>query len=323
MNRSVLVGTWELLPYMHELVDTNPGELTPFLGLDEVLTDYARTSQDVLKDNFVGLYPLGSLAIGDFDLTSDVDFVIVTKNELSDDELDRVQTRHTELLSRNTRWVKHLEYSFFSQQKLYELSSPYGENGLRNDSEARQLWYFGNGSSTVERSDHDNTLVTRWTLRNKSRAVLGPEPASFAPNVSADELREEIQKSMLGWEKLILDDPSHLHNRFHQVFLVLNNCRALQDLHEGRITSKVEGVAWAKHHIDSRWHSLIDYCWRERQDTAIHVSQPADPEAWRQTLAFIEYTTRHAEKYQLQPISFATVIRPSELAPQCSPTWKY
>jgi hypothetical protein len=284
---------------MYELVDTTPGDLTPYLGLDEVLTEYAHTSQDVLGDNFVGLYMLGSLAIGDFDLTSDVDFMIVTNDELSDDELGRVQFRHTELVSRNTRWVKHLEYSFFSMQKLCELSSPYGENGLRNESEARQLWYFGNGSSTVERSDHDNTLVTRWTLRNKSKAVLGPEPSTFAPEVSADQLRQEIQRSMLGWEKLILDDASHLHNRFHQVFLVLNNCRALQDLHEGRITSKPEGVAWAKQHIDSRWHPLIDYCRRERQDTGIHVSQPADPEAWRHTLAFVSYTTRLAEECQL------------------------
>jgi streptomycin 3"-adenylyltransferase len=284
---------------MHELIDTTPGELTPFLGLDEVLTDYALISQDVLNGNFVGLYLLGSLAIGDFDLTSDVDFMIVTKTELSDDELSRVQSCHTELLSWGTRWVKHLEYSFFSMQKLCEMSSPYGENGLRNESEARQLWYFDNGSSTVERSDHDNTLVTRWTLRNKSRAALGPEPTTFAPEVTADELRQEIQTSMLGWEKLILHDASQLHNRFHQVFLVLNNCRALQDLHEGRITSKIQGVAWAKQHIDPRWHSLIDYCWRERQDTGIHVSQPADPAAWQQTLAFIEYTTRLAEKYLL------------------------
>ena len=285
------------------VVDTTPGELTPYLGLDEVLTDYAHTSQDVLKDNFVGLYLLGSLAIGDFDLTSDVDYVIVTNNELSDDELGCVQSRHTELLSRNTRWVKHLEYSFFSIQKLSELSSPYGEHGLRIESEARQLWYFCNGSSMVERSDHDNTLVTRWTLRNKSKAVLGPGPSTFAPDVSADELRQEIRNSMLGWEKLILDDASHLHNRFHQVFLVLNNCRALQDLYEGRITSKLEGAAWAKQHIDYRWQSLIDYCWRERQDTGIHVSQPADPGAWRQTLAFVEYTTRLAEKCQLPSLA--------------------
>jgi hypothetical protein len=283
-----------------EVVDTTPGELTPYSELDAVLTEYARTTLDVLKDNFVGLYPLGSLAIGDFDLTSDVDFVIVTNSDLTASEAARVQSCHTELLSRGNRWVKHLEYSFFPTAKVAELSSPYGENGLRNEADARQLWYFCNGHSTIERSDHDNTLVTRWTLRHKSRAVLGPEPATFAPDVSADELRREIRSSMLGWERLTIEDASRWNNRFHQAFMVLNNCRALQDLHEGRITSKRAGVVWAKQHLDPRWNSLIDYCWQERQDTGIHVSQPANPEAFRQTLAFIEYTTHVAENYQFR-----------------------
>jgi len=279
-----------------EVVDATAGDLTPYLGLDEVLIGWAHTTLDTLSNNFVGLYLLGSLAIGDFDLTSDVDFMIVTNEELSDHELQLVQASHTELISHDTRWVKHLEYSLFSLRKLSELSSPYRPDGLRNATADRQLWYFDNGASTMERSDHDNTRVTRWTLRNKSRAVLGAEPATFAPDIPADDLRREIQSSMIGWEKLIGHDASPFDNRFHQVFLVLNNCRALQDLHEGRITSKREGVAWAKVHVDPRWHPLIDYCWQERQDTGIHISQPADPDAFQQTLAFVEYTTRLAER---------------------------
>jgi hypothetical protein len=101
----------------------------------------------------------------------------------------------------------------------------------------------------MERSDHDNTLVTRWTLRYRSKAVLGPEPATFAPEVTANELRHEITTSMLRWEGLFTPD-SPFNNRFHQVFFVLNNCRALQDLHEGRITSKREGTEWAKRHLE-------------------------------------------------------------------------
>ena len=213
-------------------------KLTPYRGLDEVLIDYAHTSRAVLGDNFIGLYLLGSLAIGDFDLTSDVDFMIVTNSELSRDQVELVQSAHTKLLARDRRWVRHLEYSIFPRQKLSEKSSPYGPHG-RDDSAARQLWYFNNGGSAIERSDHDNTLVTRWTLRYRSKAVLGAEPAAFAPEVTSDELRQEIRNSMLGWEKLFTPD-SPYNNRFHQVFFVLNNCRALQGLHEGKITSKRE-----------------------------------------------------------------------------------
>jgi len=279
-------------------IDTNPGRVTPYLRLDEVLADHADALQTILGSNLVGVYPVGSLAIGDFDLTSDVDFVVVTVRESSVQEVDRAQSAHTELLRRDTRWVKHLEYSFFALPQLHRPSSPYVDGGRRNPPDGRLLWYVGNGSPTIERSDHDNTLVTRWTLRYASRPVLGPEPAAFAPEVTARELRDEIRNSLLGWEQLVLSEPEQFDNRFHQVFLVLNNCRALQDLHEGRITSKLDGVRWAERHVDASWHALIDYCWRERQDTGIHISQPADPDAYRQTLAFMSYGARVAESYR-------------------------
>jgi len=263
------------------------------------LIRYAHALRDILSDTFVGVYLLGSLAIGDFDLTSDVDFMVVTKEELSDEDADRVQTTHLQCINQDTRWVKHLEYSFFPLRMLHEKSSPYLSDGRRNDAVNRQLWYFNNGADTIERSDHDNTLVSRWTLRYRSPAVLGPNPATFAPTVTPDELRREIRSSMLGWQKLILHDASRFNNRFHQVFLVLNNCRALQDLHEGRITSKKQGAAWAKDHLDPEWHALIDYCSEERRDTGIHVSQPADTEAFERTIAFMTYTTGLAETHQL------------------------
>ena len=269
-------------------------KLTPYRELDEVLIDYANTSRFVLGNNFVGLYLLGSLAIGDFDLTSDVDFMIVTNSELDPEEVEQIQTAHTTLLGRDSRWVKHLEYSIFSLVQLSERPSSTG----RDDSSSRPLWYFINGGSLVERSNHDNTLVTRWTLRYRSKAVLGPGPAAFAPEVTANELRQEIKASVLGWEKLFTSD-SPFNNRFHQVFFVLNNCRALQDLHEGKITSKREGVAWAKRHLDAHWHPLIDFCWLERQDTELNVTQPADPEAFQESLGFIAYTTRLAKDYEL------------------------
>lgn len=181
---------------------------------------------------------------------------------------------------------------------MTEKSSPYRPDG-REDSAARRLWYYVNGASTIERSGHDNTLVTHWTLRYRSKAVLGPEPAAFAPEVTADELRQEIRNSILGWKKLFTAD-SPYNNRFHQVFFVLNNCRALQDLHEGKVTSNWDGVQWAKRHLHVQWHALIDYCWEQRQDTGISVSQPADPQAFQRAVAFIAYTTHLAAEYQVR-----------------------
>jgi hypothetical protein len=251
-----------------------------------------------LGDDFVGLYPLGSLAIGDFDRTSDVDFAVVVRRELEPGQVALVQSAHTALLATGSRWVQHLEYSVFPPAALSEKTSPYGPDG-RNDAPARRLWYVENGAPTLARSDHDNSLVTRWTLRHRSRAVLGPEPASLTPEVSADELRQEIRGSMLGWQGLFTPG-SPFDNRFHQVFFVLNNCRALQDLHQGEVTSKREGVRWAEQHLDPEWHGLIDRSWRERQDPAISVTQPADREVVRRTVAFVAYTARLAEEFEVR-----------------------
>ena len=49
---------------------------TPYKELDIVLEDYAQKLNHALKGNLVGVYLQGSLAIGDFDMTSDVDFVV-------------------------------------------------------------------------------------------------------------------------------------------------------------------------------------------------------------------------------------------------------
>jgi predicted nucleotidyltransferase len=80
-------------------------KLTPYRGLDEVLIDYAHTSGAVLGDKFVGLYLLGSLAIGDFDLTSDVDFMIATNSQLSRNQVELVQSAHAKLIARDSHWV--------------------------------------------------------------------------------------------------------------------------------------------------------------------------------------------------------------------------
>jgi hypothetical protein len=258
---------------------------------------HADTLREVWAGDFVGLYPLGSLAIGDFDLTSDVDCVVVVAEELNDAAAMQVQAAHTDLVGRGDRWVTRLEYSLFPVAQLHDFTSPYAPHGQRNNAPHRRLWYFNNSSPTLERSDHDNTLVTRWTPRYKSPVVLGPEPATFAPDVTADALRREIRSSMLGWEQLVLTDPGPLHNRFHQVFLVLKNCRALQDVHEGRITSKLDGVTWARRHLDAEWQPLIEFCWQERHDTGIHVSQLADRRAFSRTIEFMRYTAQLAETY--------------------------
>ena len=176
--------------------------LTPYSELDATLKGHAETLKEVLRENLIGFYLTGSLAIGDFDLTSDIDFIVVTERQLSDTDVKEVQKAHISTYNQDTRWVKHLEYSFFPKTILLKNSSPYTEKGP-NTAEDRDLWYFNNGSKTIEKSGHDNTLVTRWTLREKSVVVLGPKPATFMQIIEPNDLRREIRDDLINWGKEI------------------------------------------------------------------------------------------------------------------------
>lgn len=85
--------------------------------------------------------------------------------------------------------------------------------------------------------------------------------------------------------------PGPYRNRFFQAFIVLHYCRMLQDLEEGRVTSKFESAEWAKSKLDPKWIPLIDFCWNERQDTEIHISQPALPEIFTDSERLITGST--------------------------------
>ena len=51
---------------------------TPYTDLKLVLSELVARAQKLLGNLFVGAYLQGSFAIGDFDIYSDVDFLIVT-----------------------------------------------------------------------------------------------------------------------------------------------------------------------------------------------------------------------------------------------------
>lgn len=272
--------------------------LTPYLELDDVLNNLASRLHDTLGDTFVGLYLQGSLAIGDFDLTSDIDFLIIIAGELTDEQVKLVQDVHNQAYSQENRWVKRLEYSFIPVDTLGVYSSPFNDDGQLN-SNNQKFWYFDNGHKDIEQSDHCNTLVTRWTLREKGIAVIGPDIKSLTVPIPPNELRKEIKGTMLGWAEIIHADPDSVRNRFYQSYLVLNYARMLHNLIEGRVDSKLKGAEWAKQNLDPKWIPLIDYCWEERKDTEIHISQPANPEIFDQALAFVQYVVDQAKSYNI------------------------
>ena len=69
-------------------------EPTPYDDLNEFLAELVQQQQAILGDNFIGVYLQGSFAVGGFDRHSDVDFIAVINEDISDSHLDLLQEMH-------------------------------------------------------------------------------------------------------------------------------------------------------------------------------------------------------------------------------------
>jgi hypothetical protein len=231
-----------------------------------------------LKGDFAGAYLQGSFAVGDFDLYSDVDFAIVVTGELSAGQIDALRDMHGRLYELDTPWAQHLEGSYFPQEILGDPSRCGGK-----------LWYLDNGSRALIRSDHCNTLIVRWVLRERGITLVGPPAGSLIAPINVQALRGEIAAVIKEWGQEIMDDTKRYNNRFYQGFIVLSYCRMLHSLQTGTVKSKVAGAEWAKRNLDPAWLPLIDGAWAGRPNPVVSVHQPANPEDFAKTLKFVQY----------------------------------
>jgi predicted nucleotidyltransferase len=178
---------------------------TPYPELNNVLQNLVESVQEILSNDFVGAYLQGSFAIGDFDIHSDVDFIMVTQTKPSDNQIQALQVMHERIYNLDSRWAQHLEGSYFPK------------NVLRHSSQrVEKLWYLDNGSRSLIKADHCNTIVVRWVLRENGITLRGQPSESLVDPIPVELLRKEIIETIVGWGQKIIDNPDQFNNRFYQ-----------------------------------------------------------------------------------------------------------
>jgi hypothetical protein len=251
---------------------------TPYPDLNAVLQELVTSIQAILGPAFVAAYLQGSFGVGDFDRHSDVDFTIAIEDELSAAQLQALQAMHERIYNLECKWAQHLEGSYFPRAVLKDCAQA-----------GKLLWYLDNGSRALVQSNHCNTVVVRWTVRERGIPLAGPAPTALIDPILVNTLRGDILTTINDWGQQILDHPEPYQNRFYQSFIVLSYCRMLHDLGAGSIGSKRTGADWAKANLAERWTGLIDRSWDGRPDPAVSVRQPADPQDFALTLEFVRY----------------------------------
>jgi len=259
---------------------------TSYPELNNFLTELAFRIQQILGQELVGVYLQGSIAVGDYDQHSDVDFIVAIKDELAPPFVDALQVMHDQVYHLESPWAQHLEGSYFPREILRHHSK-----------RGTELWYLDHGARVIIRSNHCNSALVRWVVREKGVGLMGPPPETLVDPVPSDVLKAEIYNVLISWGRQILDNPASYRNRFYQGFIVLSYCRMLHDLYRGYPGSKREGAEWAKLVLDASWSPLIDRAWECRPDPAWQVRQPPDPDDFDMTLRFVEYVIKKSQLY--------------------------
>lgn len=256
-------------------------------ALNAVLHKLVTSLRSLLGENFLAAYLQGSFGVGDWDIHSDVDFLVAVEEDIPDAQVPALEALHRRVYDLDSEWAKHLEGSYFPRSILKRLQPGSGP-----------LLYLDNGSRDLIRSQHDNTQVVRWVTREHGIPLAGPPATELIDPISAGELRAEVRAEMSGWAKEIANGGYAISNRWAQSFAVLGYCRMLHTLETGRVLSKPAGATWAQEALDPRWGDLIRRAWADRPNPSEKVRQPAVPEDVAATLDFIRYALAVGNHYK-------------------------
>lgn len=255
---------------------------TPYTDVNAILLELLASVQKILSAQFVGMYLYGSLAAGDFDEDSDIDFLVVTADEISAELFSELQAMHARIGAIDSKWAIELEGSYIPQRVL-----------RRYDPVNAIHPHIDRGGSALLAEPHGSDwVIQRHILREKGIVLAGPLLKNLIDPVSPNDLRRANLESLHQWWAPMLNDPMRLQrSRGQQSFAVLTMCRALYVMQFGKVVSKRTAARWAQETLDARWTPLIDRAWVGRNNP----HSQADAEDVTETLEFIRYTVEECE----------------------------
>jgi len=221
---------------------------TIFPDVNEILNLLLTNVKEILGNQFIGMYLYGSLSSGDFNPeTSDVDFLFVTADSLSDETISKLEVMHNQTWATSLKRTGKLEGAYVPRELI-----------RRHDPNGAPCPTINEGKFYLDRPGSD-WIIQRHVVREHGVIIEGPDPKTLIDFVTPDEIRESVMGVLREWWFPMLDDPSWLrdHEVGYRSFAVITMCRVLHALETGTISSKPKAIQWAQTKLDEPWQQLI------------------------------------------------------------------
>jgi predicted nucleotidyltransferase len=258
----------------------NIDNLIPYPDINTVLHRLRSNVQNILKEQFIGMYIHGSLASGDFDpQRSDIDFLVVTASELPEKMIMKLKTMHARIANSNFKWAKKLEGSYIPKQALQQSNPPDVPRP-----------YVNEGNFYLSRYGNEWTLE-RHITREHGIVIDGPAPKTLINYIQPNDLRRSTLKMLHKWWLPILHNPARLHSSEYRAYAILTMCRILYTLQHGTLVSKSVAAQWALKSLDERFTVLIKRALVWQEGTQLDILN--------ETIGFIQYTLEHSQQSKI------------------------
>lgn len=203
----------------------------------------------MLSGNLVGIYLHGSLAMGCFNAErSDIDLLVVMRHVLSVE----VKRDLVQLLLRSSLAPQRIEISFLAEPDMRPFQHPlpydlhYSESWRERYTQAlaTDAWRAWNDET---RYDYD--LAAHLTItRTRGICLYGRPILEAFPEVPPEAYASAILGDF---------DEAFEKREAKPVYFVLNACRVLAFLREGRIFSKDEGGSWGLQALPQELRGIV------------------------------------------------------------------
>jgi predicted nucleotidyltransferase len=168
---------------------------TLYPEVNDLLQELLESVRAILGSHFIGMYLDGSLASGDFDQESDIDFVVVTDVEISDDLILALEAMHERIAAIDSSWAIQLEGSYVSEQAIrrYDPTLAQHPNIVRGGGECLKMIHHDE-CWVIHRLQH-GTIVSKRVAAPWAQAALDARWVLLIERASAGRYNPGIEPS--------------------------------------------------------------------------------------------------------------------------------
>lgn len=229
------------------------------MDYQKILNSISENFENILKENLIGIYVHGSIALGCFNWgKSDIDFIVVVHEKLSHQTKKKLMDFTVGLNEQAP--PKGLEMSVVLKKycKEFQYPTPFE----LHFSNMHKEWYLSNSDDYCEHMQGEDTdLAAHFTvIKHSGIVLLGESIGSVFGDIPSNYYLDSIKDDVHNAKNDIIKNP---------VYIVLNLCRVVAYIQDGLILSKEQGGKWGRENLKTDYQSIISRALHSYQTTEI------------------------------------------------------